>query len=47
MWADLEEHSHSFEPASWESAIRAALSGLAICAVILAAFAFAGTPAVF
>ncbi len=47
MWANLEDHGGSPEPASWEGAIQAALSGLAICAVILAAFAFAGTPAVF
>lgn len=47
MWPDLEETVRSPEPATWGHAIQAALSGLAICALILVAFAAVGSPAPF
>ena len=42
MWVELENTEHTPEPATWTNAIQAALSGLVICALILAAFAAAG-----
>lgn len=44
MWPDLEGAFKSPEPANWTAALQAALSGLAICVLILVAFAAAGSP---
>ena len=42
MWAELENAERAPKPATWTNAIQAALSGLVICVLILAAFAVAG-----
>lgn len=42
MWAELENTVPAPKPATWTNAIQATLSGLVICALILAAFAVAG-----